>query len=202
MKWLTRATGVLAAAVLLAVAVSGYGVISAHGRGTPDREQATPPTDQTEPTADETTPDEPASAVPVDGFTGMPASVGTYATEVWEPGEVDNDRGLAVISTTASGTWALTGIVQDQSTGSPVLNATVSLSCTECSTLTTTSNATGAFAFINVPVSSTSTLAVDAPGYGSYTVRSGPAAADEEYQTTVELTSEPQAYDDSQPPRR
>ncbi|HYZ30368.1 MAG TPA: hypothetical protein VE570_15000, partial [Thermoleophilaceae bacterium] len=82
MNRLTRATGVLAVAVLLAVAVSGYAVMSAHGGGTRDREQATPPTDQTEPTADETTPDEPASAVPVDGFTGIPASVGTYTTEV------------------------------------------------------------------------------------------------------------------------
>jgi hypothetical protein len=157
-----------------------------------------------DPTADETTPDQPASATPVDGSggTGLAAAATTYTTDVWSADDVDNASGLHVISSTATGTFALTGVVLDQAGGTPVSGATVTLSnvCSGCSDLSATTNATGAFAFINVPASTPPTLAVAAGGFGSYTVSNFGASPDEQYATTVGLTTAAQSYDDSTQP--
>jgi hypothetical protein len=121
---------------------------------------------------------------------------------VWSADDVDNPTGLHVISSTATGTFALTGVVLDQAGGTPVSGATVTLSsvCAGCSDLSATTNTTGAFAFIDVPASTPPTLAVAAAGFGSYTVSNFGASPDEEYATTVALTTAAQSYDESTQP--
>jgi hypothetical protein len=63
-------------------------------------------------------------------------SVGTVAREVWSAEEIDSENDLAIVTSTAAGTFALTGVVQDEVTGAPVGGATVSLrGCSGCAPL-------------------------------------------------------------------
>lgn len=140
--------------------------------------------DQTPPMSDETVSLAPAPQ-PMSPL--GPASPGTYATEEWESGETDTEYGLKVVTSTAPGTSALTGIVQDDATGEPIVGATVTMRCQIFRTIvTTTSDSGGAFAFIDLPVN-TYTLTVTAPGYGSFSLF-GNYEADSQYQVTVALT--------------
>jgi hypothetical protein len=159
--------------------------------------------DQTAPTSDETAADVPASAVPVDGGGAVvgafqqAATTSSYTVDTWSREDVDNANGLDVVSSTAAGTYALTGVVLDQAATSPVSGATVSMSCGTCATVTTTTNSSGAFAFIDVPIGPSPQITVTASGYGLYSVANYDPAPDDQYETTVDLTSAAQAYDDS-----
>src|SRR5436853_7681829 len=81
----------------------------------------------------------PAAAYPVDGSTGNLGAIRAsgYSTELWTSEEVDNTTGLRVVSTTAAGTFALTGVVVDDRSSDPVSDAVVTLTtaCVGCGTL-------------------------------------------------------------------
>lgn len=151
--------------------------------------------DQTPGTGDDT-PATPASPIP-ESPSGPVAS--GYSTDLW-PGDATNTNdGLNVVSSTDSGTAALTGVVTDDSTGGPTPGATVTLSCSSsCSTdpVATTTDSQGSFAFINMPATSY-TLNVSATGYGNYTITNDTYGADTPYEVSVGLTSSAQSYDES-----
>jgi hypothetical protein len=138
----------------------------------------------------------PASAAPQSPI--GPAPAGSYSTETWAADEVDNDSGLRVVSSTTAGTAALTGIELDPETAEPIAGATVSLTCSSCAspTVTTTTGADGAFAFIDVPAG-TYDLVSTAVGYGSYSLLNGKYDPEEEYELTINPTVDAQAYDES-----
>ncbi|HEX8085453.1 MAG TPA: carboxypeptidase regulatory-like domain-containing protein [Solirubrobacteraceae bacterium] len=143
----------------------------------------------------------PASATPIDGGggSGAFAASATTPTETWRADEVDNDTGLRVLSATAAGTYALTGVVIREDTGAAVSGATVTLSeqCSGCQLLTATSNASGAFAFVNVRIGTSPRLTVQATGFGTYTLNNLARSSNETYQATIALRSSPKTYDDS-----
>lgn len=125
-----------------------------------------------------------------------PVAPGSYTRDLW-PGEATaTPDGLYVVSSTASGTTALTGVVHDDETGDAISNATVTLSCQSgCSgAVNTLSDAMGSFSFINMPAG-TYNLAVAGSGYGSYEVRNDAFAGDTPYMTTVGLNDSPQVYE-------
>ncbi|HEX8123747.1 MAG TPA: DNRLRE domain-containing protein [Solirubrobacteraceae bacterium] len=86
--------------------------------------------DQSGPGGSDVTEPAPASATPIDGGggSGAFAASATTPTETWRAEEVDNDTGLRVLSATAAGTYALTGVVIREDTGAAVSGATVTLS--------------------------------------------------------------------------
>src|SRR5205085_11610623 len=97
------------------------------------------------------------------------APAGSYATELWSDEDTATPNGVNVVNSSAAGSFAVTGVVVDASTGQPVSGASVILTrydyCTNCppacadppcppptiarSTLAT-SDAAGGFAFINM----------------------------------------------------
>jgi large repetitive protein len=77
-------------------------------------------------------------------------SPGSYTTELWESSEVGNDRGLEVVSSTALGTFAMSGIVKDQTFQQPITGATVTVTV-GATTLSTTTDSDGAWAVANMP---------------------------------------------------
>ena len=88
--------------------------------------------------------------------------------------------GLQVVTSTAPGTYALTGVLVDGATGQQISGAIVSLRVTACAPtfcarpasdgpeFSTTSDASGGFAFIDVPVGAPSYISVTASGYDSF----------------------------------
>jgi hypothetical protein len=135
----------------------------------------------------------------------------TYPTRTWSPESSDTPSGVQVVTVTASGTWALTGIAVNQ-TGQPISGANVTLSPEECqlecpppgfgplapggpSPLTTTTNAGGTFAFVDVSLSTPWKLTVNASGYGLYTAIHFAGTTDLAYETTVKLSPSTQLYD-------
>jgi hypothetical protein len=143
------------------------------------------------------TPDEAATPQPMSP--NGPVAPGSYSTALWTASETDSPTGLHAVASTASGTSALSGIVNDDSTGEAIAGAAVTMTYQPCGTCapvptSTTSDARGGFAFINMP-SSTYTVAVGKGGYGSYTLLNDVYAANETYQMTVELDSSEQSYD-------
>ena len=127
-----------------------------------------------------------------------PAPPGSYTTELWSDGETNTEYGVQVVSSSATGTAALTAVVQDEATGNTISGASATLACLLDSTsLTTTTDASGGFAFIDVPADNCYTLTVTAPGYGTFQSTHGIYAADSQYSMTIELTSSPQSYDES-----
>ena len=126
-----------------------------------------------------------------------PAPPGTFTYEEWSSGETDSENGLNVVSSTAPGTSALTGIVQDESTGNPISGATATLSAeADSPPVATTTDSGGSFAFIDMPPGAY-TLMVTAPGYGSFSLIHGDYLADDYSQVTVELNATTQVYDES-----
>jgi carboxypeptidase family protein len=144
---------------------------------------------------DTTTPAAPQPMTP----TG-PAPPGSYTTDTWDGDATDTNDGLNVVSSTASGTTALTGYVEDDNSGSPVPGASVSMSyrpCPTCDPVTTstTSDAAGSYAFLNMPAPQIYTLTIAAMGFGTYMITNDSYAADETYEQTAALTASSQTYD-------
>lgn len=127
-----------------------------------------------------------------------PAPPGTYTTELWSEGETDTENGLYVVSSSAQGTAALTGVVQDEATGDPITSATVRLGCPgDAPEIITDTNAGGGFAFINIATGACYTLTVSVPGYGTFQSINATYGADEQYEITVELNATAQLEDES-----
>lgn len=141
----------------------------------------------------------PAAPTPMTPSGSAPA--GSYTTELWSEEETAAEEGLRVVSSTNSGTFALTGVVLNDATGQPISGATVQLNnvATGTGTLATTSDTRGGFSFMNVPPRPTATgaLVVSKSGFGSYEVYNTLYAVNEQYQTTVELNGTAQRYNDS-----
>jgi Carboxypeptidase regulatory-like domain len=157
--------------------------------------------DQTDPETiiDETSNSAPANPTPVDGAASATSSSQVYTS----PEESTSSSGLMAYSSTESGTTALTGTILDSS-GNPVNNASITLAPSAGgSALAATSDSAGAFAFVAVPVNGSSQsfdMTVNASGYGAYRVINDVYNADETYETSVELDTSAQTYDESTPP--
>ena len=157
---------------------------------------ATPEADQADEIGDDTVDD---AATPQPMSPSGPASPGTYTTTLWSSSEMDANTGLYAVDSTAAGTTAFSGIVQDDSTGDAISGATVTMSYLPCGTCaavptSTTSDAGGGFAFVNMPAT-TYTVSVAKSGYGTYTLLNDTYSANETYQTTVDLNASAQSYD-------
>lgn len=125
-----------------------------------------------------------------------------YTTDLWPGDATGTADGLNVIASTAPSTSALTGAVQNDGTGDPVAGALVTMNCTtSCSTgpVSTTTDAQGSFAFINMPAA-TYTVSVSASGYGAYSLTGDSYAPNTTYNMTAPLTSSPQSFDESAAP--
>lgn len=133
----------------------------------------------------------PASPTPVSPTGAVPP--GLYTTELWSGEDTGSTDGVNVISSTASGTSALTGVVVDGITGDAVAGADVTLTAGGTSTSTST-DSNGGYAFINMPAN-TYDLSIDASGYGDYTVMNAELAADDEYEQTAALLNDVQSVD-------
>jgi hypothetical protein len=152
-----------------------------------------------------------ATPTPVSG-TGQ---TGSYTREPWSEEEVGGENGLSVVSSTASGTFALTGIVLDGDTGAPVQGAAVRLvdPCPTCyrperaaalgppggpvTVAAATTDGAGSFAFINISPLPRLDLTVTKTGYGFYAVQGIHYSSDETYVTTVELGPTQQTYNEA-----
>jgi hypothetical protein len=176
-----------------------YGTAKSNSVQIPDDGDETGPleSDQSAAVADDST-STPAAPQPITP-TG-PAPPGSYTTETWDGDATDTTDGLNVLSSTAAGTTALTGYVEDDSTGDPVAGASVAMSyvpCLGCQAVSTstTSNGAGAYAFLNMPAPQTYTLSIGAAGFGSYTVTNDTFTVNETYEHTAALTLGAQSYD-------
>jgi Carboxypeptidase regulatory-like domain len=158
-----------------------------------DTEAGTADSDQSADSGDDT-PTSPAAPLPMSP--SGPAAPGTYSTDLWPGDATETTDGLYVVSSTASGTSALSGVVDDSSTGGAVANASVTLACTSGCTgsATTATDAQGSFAFINMPAG-TYNLTASAGGYGTYSITNDPYTANVPYETTISLDSTNQTYD-------
>jgi hypothetical protein len=140
-------------------------------------------------------------AAPVPMSPAGPVDSG-YSTDLWPPDATATTDGLEVVSSTDVGTTAVSGVVEDDSTGLPVAGAIVTMTCTSsCSTnpVTATTDDERSFAFIDL-VAGEFDIAVDGAGYGSYALTDGSYAADETYELTASLTADRQTYDVSDTP--
>lgn len=128
-------------------------------------------------------------------------SVGTYTRSTWDADSVDGPNDLSVVTSSAPGTAALTGIVTDSDTRDPIGGASVSLApSTGGSGTTTTTAPDGSYAFINIPASvegTTYTFVVTAAGHGSLTIYNDAFVADATYQQTSSLSTSAQVDDAS-----
>jgi hypothetical protein len=121
----------------------------------------------------------------------------TYTSEVWSGAEAGADSPLRVITSTAPGTFAMTGLAVDAGSSDPVAGAAVTLT-SGGTTLSTTTDADGAYAFANVPAAAGAyDLTMAAPGYGGYTQTNNAVTADQTYQMTSRLGASAQAYDET-----
>jgi hypothetical protein len=135
----------------------------------------------------------PAAAEPISPI--GPAPPGTYTTELWSGASTGTEDGLLVVSSTAPGTSAVTGVARDMTTGDPVSGASVTLTG-GTTQLATTSNAAGAYAFIDIP-SGSYELSIAAPNYGAYRLLNNTMGADATYQVTADLDTTAQTFDES-----
>lgn len=127
--------------------------------------------------------------------------VSDYEAEYWAPGDTDTADGLCVISNSAKGTFALTGVVQRRP-GRPIPQARVTLESLVLGAprvhAETVTDVDGAFAFVDMPATANAACyrtSVVARGFGRYVLISdvGPG---QQYQQTIELTRAPQRYTD------
>ena len=150
---------------------------------------------------------------PSDPRPGMPKPVSLegvvsdYEAEYWTPGETDTRGGLCVVSKTAKGTFALTGIVQAQP-AKPIQQARVTLESIAPGQPPARAEAVtdidGAFAFVDMPARpkrSCYRTSIVAKGYGRYVLVSDDVGPGQQYQQTIELTRAVQRYTDARNPR-
>lgn len=157
-----------------------------------------PSADQNEPTEDATDYGSPSAPTPL--TPSGPAPAGSYSTDLWSPEETDSPSGLQVVTSTAAGTFALTGIVVNENTSDPVQGATVCLTNGTGTLGTITTSADGGFAFMNMPspvAPDSLTLAVTSSGLGSYTLTNVSSDPDEMYQVTAYLDGSAQIWNDA-----
>jgi Concanavalin A-like lectin/glucanases superfamily len=139
-----------------------------------------------------------------------PVSSDSYSTIVATSDETEMPSGISVVTSTADGTWALTGGVIDINSGAPISGASVQISyvqtCSSCnpppppSPVTATASSSGAFAFINMPLPPTdyaAQLTVTSSGYGTYTLTNLVTEANNERTATVMLDADNQTWDDA-----
>jgi hypothetical protein len=163
--------------------------------------------DQSAYSADDMQPDPSAAPRPT-GPSGQ-APPGSYTTETWDPEEVNADKGLDVVTSTAPSTWALTGVVIRETDGTPISGASVTFyrdlnpmimarpDDDAPLRISGTTDADGSFAFVNLPLSGArywETLTVAASGFGNYELQRMTNTADHTYQKTVELGASAQTY--------
>jgi hypothetical protein len=146
---------------------------------------------------------QPAKPKPV----SLDGVVDEYETEFWDAGETDSLGGLCVVSKTGTGTFAITGIVNEAS-GRPVSGAKVALESLGPAgpnvRADTVTDVDGAFAFVDMPARGTASCyrtSVQAPGFGRFVHISDDVAPGQTYEQTIELGKEPQAYPDYSNPR-
>lgn len=158
---------------------------------------------------------EPARPVPVSGGGGnediaenealSAQQASTYSTTVLDEESTLAENGIAVYTSTAPGSFAITGAILNAGTaiGDPVANATVTIQPSAGgSSLQATTDVDGAFAFVDVPVVGESQLfdfTISAAGFGPYSVVNETFVADETYVISAELDSSTQSFDESQP---
>lgn len=150
---------------------------------------------QTEATGDDTV-RAPSAPVPMSPAGRAPAS--SYTTELLDEQETLTSDGQYVVTSTAPGTYALTGVLLDGATGQQISGATVYLRVTTCaptfcarpanggSEVSTTSDASGGFAFIDVPASAPSYISVTASGYDTFEIYDD-FSPDETYDVSWEI---------------
>lgn len=123
----------------------------------------------------------------------------SYSTTFIDEESSLSESGLTVYSSTSPGTFALTGTVLDAA-GNPVISAAVNVvPSSGGTTVATTTDADGAFAFVDVPVVGTAqafNLNVAKGGFGNYAVTNDPYEASGTYLTSVELDTTTQTYDE------
>ena len=146
-----------------------------------------------QPSVDLIEPDTPASPVPVSP--SGPLAPGSYSTELWTSDEVGNENGLNVVSTTAPGTYSLTGVVKDETTQFPIAGATVNVT-SGATSITTTTDANGAWAIANVPAQPSQTTITPPAPWGTFQSSNSTPSADTTYERTIDLTTEPQIEDE------
>jgi hypothetical protein len=157
-----------------------------------------PVDDPIAPPGNDETPVDPVVPNPVSP-PGVPST--PCGSEFWSADEVDNENGEDVITCTDNGTTALTGIVNDEGSGDPVSDATVTMSYHPCDTcspnnVSTTTGAEGGFAFVNMAAASY-TVTISAPNHGLYTLVNATYEADETYELTADVGPDPVTIDDS-----
>ena len=121
---------------------------------------------------------------------------GSYATEVWDSSEVGNDRGLEVVSSTALGTFATSGIVKDETFELPIAGAAVTVTVGG-TTVSTTTDSNGAWAVANMPPGPTDLTISAPPSYGSYQLTNSQSSPDTTYEQTVSLSTTALSEDDT-----
>ncbi len=186
--------------------IDGAGSTSASATGSVVIGSPTPPQDETDTSAspvagiqaDEPVPDTlPPAPIPMTPDGRAPA--GSYAVDYSPASEQGVDGGLAIVTSTATGTAALTGAVVNAQTGKPIITATASLAL-PAGTISTQTNAGGAFAFANIPTSSTGyTLTIAAPGFGTFEAPAWAFPNEATYVDTFPLDETPQTLDSTPP---
>jgi Carboxypeptidase regulatory-like domain len=146
---------------------------------------------------------QPAKPKPV----SLDGVVDEYETEFWDAGETDSAGGLCVVSKTAKGTFALSGIVKGTQ-GRPVSGARVALEALGPAgpnvRADTVTDVDGAFAFVDMPAQGTASCyrtSIQAKALGSYVLISDDIGPGQTYEQTIELQQEPQKYSDYRDPR-
>jgi hypothetical protein len=146
---------------------------------------------------------QPARPTPV----SLEGVVDEYETEFWDADETDSVGGLCVVSKTAQGTFAITGIVNGAQR-QPVSGAKVALESLGPAgpsvRADTVTDVDGAFAFVDMPAQGTASCyrtSVQAPGFGRYVLIGDDFAPGQTYEQTIELGKEPQTYQSYSNPR-
>jgi hypothetical protein len=122
----------------------------------------------------------------------------TYSTELWDVETTEVQSGVQVITTTAPGTAALTGVaLNDAAARQPLYPATVTLTDAVGNTTTTTTDSQGGYAYINMPAGVYS-LTISAPPLGTYQLINDTYDPDSTSQLTALVSTEAQTYDQSQ----
>jgi hypothetical protein len=134
--------------------------------------------------------------------TVLPVHVSTpidnaYTTEAVDADLLGGTTQVAVIDSSPPAQAAITGVVTDAGTGTPISGASVTLSSSDGSVAAAqaTSDANGLYAFNDIPATSTGTaydLDVTAPGYGQFTRSNDPYFAGQTYEADSALTLSPQ----------
>lgn len=188
-----------ALACILVVAIAG---VAAGCSGSDDGKQAEEPPCRGLPKLEPGDP-QPAKPKPV----SPEGAVSDYETEYWSPVDTDTQGGLCVISKTAKGTFALTGVAQAQP-AKPISEARVTLESLAPGQpgvrAETVTDADGAFAFVDMPARSMPACyrtSIVAKGYGRYVLVSDDIAPGQQYQQTIALTPAAQRYVEARNPR-